>query len=156
MSAASANRRGPRRRWIPLLALAPLLALLAADAVMVVLAARSDPGLVADAPRRLGMARLAPAAELRLDLALAPAPGGHALRLRLRDAAGAPVAAEAAEGRLERTTHAGADRPLRFTPDGAGGWTAELVLPDAGAWQVTAAARDAEGRSALAVLRLAP
>ena len=154
MSVASASKRAPGRRWIPLLALAPLLALLAADAVMVVLAARSDPGLVADAPRRVGLARLAPGDELRLDLALET--GNRVLRLRLQDASGAPVPAVAVEGRLERVTHAGNDRPLHFviTPDGA--WLAELVLPDAGAWQVTAAARDAEGRSALTVVRLAP
>ena len=154
MSVASANRRAPRRRWIPLLAVTPLLALVAADAVMVVLAARSDPGLVADAPRRVGLARLAPEAELRLDLALEA--GGRALRLRLQDASGAPVPAVAVEGRLERATHAGDDRPLHFAamPDGA--WMTELVLPDAGAWQVTAAARDADGRSALTVVRLAP
>lgn len=155
MSAASRRSSGGRR-WIPLLALAPLLALLAADAVMIVLAARSDPGLVADAPRRLGMARLAPTAELRLDLALSPAPGGQALHLRLRDAAGAPVAAVAAEARLERATHAGDDRPLPLLPREDGGWTAPVTLPDAGAWQVTARARDAEGRSALAVMRLGP
>ena len=154
MSVVSASRRAPGRRWIPLLALAPLLALVAADAVMMVLAARSDPGLVADAPRRVGLARLAPEAELRLDLALEV--GGRALRLRLQDASGAPVPAVAVEGRLERATHAGNDRPLHFAtaPDGA--WMAELVLPDAGVWQVTAAARDAAGRSALAVVRLAP
>lgn len=155
MSAASPSRR-PRRRWIPLLALAPLIALVAADMVMVTLATRTDPGLVADAPRRLGMARLAPTAELRLDLALAPAAGGRALVLRLRDEAGAPVAAELAEARLERTTHAGADRPLPLSPRADGSWTGMVTLPDAGAWQVTAVARDAEGRSALAVLRLSP
>jgi nitrogen fixation protein FixH len=144
------------RRWIPLLALLPLLALVAADAVMAVLAARSDPGLVADAPRRVGLARLAPEASLRLDLALEPAPGGLAMTVRLRDLTGAAVPAAAAEGRLERATHAGADRPLRLEalPDGA--WRAAVALPDAGAWQVTVAARDAGGRSALAVARLAP
>ncbi|PHK93494.1 hypothetical protein CR162_18260 [Pseudoroseomonas rhizosphaerae] len=145
------------RRWIPLLALFPLLALMAADVVMAVLATRSDPGLVADAPRRLGMARLAPTAELRLDaVAEKRARGVYLMTLRLRDAAGAPVPAAMAEGRLERTTHAGADQPLPFEPVRGGGWRAEVVLPDAGAWQVTLAARDEEGRSALAVIRLAP
>ena len=53
MSAASVNKPRAGRRWIPLLALAPLIALVAADAVMAVLAARTDPGLVTDAPRRI-------------------------------------------------------------------------------------------------------
>ena len=161
MSEASASRARTGgttgRRWIPLLALLPLIALVAADVVMAVLATRSDPGLVADAPRRIGMARLAPAAEMRLDATFAPEGGGdYALTLRLRDPAGATVPAVAAEGRLERATHAGADRPLVFSPAPGGAWKAAVALPDAGAWQVTAAARDAEGRSALAVVRLAP
>jgi nitrogen fixation protein FixH len=156
MSEASATRRGAGRRWIPLLALAPLLALLVADAVMLVLAARTDPGLVADAPRRVGLARLAPAAALRLDATLAPVPGGYALRVRLRDEAGEAVPAALAEARLERTTHAGDDRPLDLSAAPDGGWLAEFALPEGGAWQVTVRAHDAAGRSALAVLRLAP
>jgi nitrogen fixation protein FixH len=114
--------------------------------------------MVADAPRRLGLARLAPAAgPMKLDLALVPdEPGRHTVHLHLRDATGRTVPAVAAEGRLERTTHSGSDRPLRFSPGSGGVWTAPVVLPDAGAWQVTAAARDEEGHSALAVLRLAP
>jgi nitrogen fixation protein FixH len=156
MSAASANRPRAGRRWIPVLALAPLIALVAADAVMAMLALRSDPGLVADAPRRIGLAHVAPAAELRLDLSLVPRPEGHLLGLRLRDAAGQAVAAERVEGRLERATHAGEDRPLRFVPGTDGAWTALVAPPDAGAWQVSALARDGAGRSALAVARLPP
>jgi nitrogen fixation protein FixH len=145
------------RRWIPLLAVSPLLALMAADAVMAVLATSTDPGLVADAPRRIGMARLAPAAELRVDaLAERQNDGTYLMTLRLRDARGALVPAAAAEGRLERTTHAGADQSLSFSEAGGGTWQARLVLPDAGAWQVTLAARDEDGRSALAVIRLVP
>jgi nitrogen fixation protein FixH len=170
MSRASASRppRGgrPRQRWIPLLALAPLLALMAADAVMATLAARSDPGLVADAPRRLGLARVAPEATLRLELDATPerrAPGdplpAYVVRVRPIDADGLPVGdAARVEGRLERTTHAAADRPVRFEPAAAvpGLWIARVAPPDAGAWQVSIAARDAAGRSGLAVLRLAP
>lgn len=145
------------RRWIPLLALLPLLALMAADAVMAVLATRTDPGLVADAPRRLGMARLAPRADLRIDTSVErQGPNGYRMTLRLRDASGGLVPTVAAEGRLERTTHAGADQLLSFHEARGGAWQASLVLPDAGAWQVTLAARDEEGRSALAVIRLTP
>lgn len=156
MSAASANKGVRRQRWIPLLALLPLLALMAADAVMVAFATRSDPGLVADAPRRIGLAQMAPAAALRSELSVAPQSGGHALTLRLRDQAGAAVSDATVEGRLERTTHAGADQPLHFAPAGEGTWTAEVMLPDAGSWQVSITARDRQGRSALAIARLAP
>ena len=123
---------------------------------MAVLAARTDPGLVTDAPRRIGLARIAPTAELRLVLTLVPRPGGYLLGVRLRDAAGAPVAAAMVEGRLERATHAGEDVPLGFAPGEGGAWTVAVALADAGAWQVTVTARDAAGRSALAVARLAP
>ncbi|MCW8086578.1 FixH family protein [Sabulicella glaciei] len=156
MSGVSVNRRAAPR-WIPLLALLPLLALMAADAVMAVLAARTDPGMVADAPRRLGMARLSPTAELRLDASVAQGRGdGYELVLRLRDATGAPVPASLVEARLERTTHAASDLPLQAVPRADGSWSAQVALPDAGNWQVTAVARDVEGRSALVVVRLAP
>ncbi|WP_207540586.1 FixH family protein [Sabulicella rubraurantiaca] len=150
------NRRAAPR-WIPLLALLPLLALMAADAVMAVLAARTDPGMVADAPRRVGMARLSPTAELRLDASVSQAGrDGYDLVLRLRDAAGAQVPASLAEARLERTTHAASDSSIQAIPRADGSWSARVTLPDAGNWQVTAVARDEEGRSALVVVRLAP
>jgi nitrogen fixation protein FixH len=150
----SVRSPGRNRLWIPLLALAPLVALVLADMVMVTLAMRSDPGLVADASRRVGLARLSPATELRLELEVAPAAEGAALTLRLRDAAGHALPAALAEARLERTTHAGADRPVPLALRQDGAWAGIVTLPDAGAWQVSAAARDAEGRSALAILRL--
>jgi nitrogen fixation protein FixH len=156
MSAASADRAKPRRRWIPLLALLPLLLLVLADAMMAMLAIRTDPGLVADAPRRVGLARMAPGGGLVLDLAVAPMAGGYRLELRLRDTAGMPVAEAEVGGRLERPTHAGADRPLRFLPAPDGAWRSEAVLPDQGAWQVSIGARDAAGRSGLLVARLGP
>lgn len=154
MSAASGGSAAPRRRWIPLLALLPLILLVVADAMMAMLAIRTDPGLVADAPRRVGLARIAPGGGLDIGLTVTPAAAGYALLVRLRDGAGAPVTDATVTGRLERATHAGADHMLRFLPAPDGAWQAEAVLPDAGAWQVSIAARDGAGRSGLAVARL--
>jgi nitrogen fixation protein FixH len=145
-----------------LLALAPLLALMAADVVMATLAIRSDPGLVADAPRRVGLARVSPEATLRLSItATAPTrrqegQGSRELLIGLTDAEGMAVETAVLEGRLERTTHAGSDRTLDFEAVRPGTWRAVITLPDAGSWQASIAARDAQGRSGLAVLRLTP
>jgi nitrogen fixation protein FixH len=141
---------------IPFLALLPLLSLMIADAVMAMLAMRTDPGLVADAPRRVGLARIAPEMALAAEVSVAARPGGYEISVWLRTPDGTAVSDAAVEGRLERTTHAGADRPLVFARARDGVWTARAVPPDRGAWQVTVAARDAAGRSALAVARLSP
>jgi nitrogen fixation protein FixH len=145
-----------RRPWIPILALLPLISLMLADAVMATLAARTDPGLVSDAPRRVGLARIAPEMALSAEVRLAERIGGHEISVRLRAPDGTPVSEARVEGRLERTTHAGADRPIAFAHAGDGIWTALAVLPDRGAWQVSVAVRDPAGRSALAVARLSP
>jgi nitrogen fixation protein FixH len=151
----SSPERRPRA-WIPFLALLPLLLLMIADAVMATLATRTDPGLVADAPRRVGLARIAPEMALAAEISLAARSGGYEIAVWLRLPDGTLASDAAVEGRLERTTHAGADRPLVFARAGDGVWTATVVPPDQGAWQVTVAARDAAGRSALAIARLLP
>ena len=153
------GRGGPGRdRWIPLALVLPFVGIIGADAVMAWMAARSDPGLVADAPLRIGLAnRALPTDRLRLEFGLRPEGGGQAMTLRLRDAEGAPVPIAAAEGRLERATHAGEDRPVPFAPlPGGTAWRAVVAPPDAGAWQVSVTARDAEGGVAMAVVRLGP
>lgn len=151
------GRGSGRDRWIPLALVLPFVGIIGADAVMAWMAARSDPGLVADAPLRIGMANRAPTERLRLEFGLRPEGGGQVLMLRLRDAEGAPVPIAIAEGRLERATHAGEDRPVPFTPlPGSDAWRAVVAPPDAGAWQVSVTARDAEGGVAMAVVRLGP
>ena len=151
------GRGSGRDRWIPLALVLPFAGIIGADAVMAWMAARSDPGLVADAPLRIGMANRAPTDRLRLEFGLRPEGGGQVVTLRLRDAAGAPVPIANAEGRLERATHAGEDRPVPFRPlPGGTAWQAVVTPPDAGAWQVSLTARDAEGGVAMAVVRLGP
>lgn len=154
MSERSVSDRRQNPRWVPLLAVLPLFALLIADVVMTSLAVGSDPGVVADAPRRIGLARLAPGTEMKLQVSVTRRDQGYRVSLELRDPQGNSIPATAAEGRLERPTHAGADQRLAFTQDPRGVWISDVRTPDRGAWQITVAASDQNGRSAIAVARL--
>lgn len=159
------NASAPREsRWIPWTIAGVFAAVVAADVAMVALAVRSDPGLVAGAPARLGTGNvLPPATGLRLEAA---ATGGGAgpvvVEARLRDRDGRPVPAAAVTGAVQRATDASADAALAFTParsgaeDGAQAWRAPLPsLPPSGAWDVALQAHDGAGNVlATATLRL--
>ncbi|GAA0595931.1 hypothetical protein GCM10009416_37870 [Craurococcus roseus] len=150
----------PRKsHWIPWTIAGAFAAIVAADAAMITLAVRSDPGLVAGAPARLGTGNvLPPATGLRLDAA----PAGGAVEARLRDRDGRPVPAAAVTGAVQRATDAGADAPLAFSParsgpgdGGAPPWCATLPELPAGAWDVALRAHDGAGNVlATATLRL--
>ena len=150
----------PRKsHWIPWTIAAAFAAIVAADAAMITLAVRSDPGLVAGAPARLGTGNvLPPATGLRLDAAAA----GGVVEARPRDRDGRLVPAAAVTGAVQRATDAGADAPLAFAPaqspsedGGAPPWRAPLPELPAGAWDVALRAHDGAGNLlATATLRL--
>lgn len=150
----------PRKsHWIPWTIAAAFAAVVAADAAMIALAVRSDPGLVAGAPARLGTGNvLPPATGLRLEAAAT----GGAVEVRLRDRDGRPVPAAGVTGAVQRATDAGADAPLAFAParpgsedGGAPSWRAPLPELPAGAWDVALRAHDGAGNVlATATLRL--
>lgn len=157
----------PRRssRWIPWTIAGVFASIVAADMVMVVLAVRTDPGLVAGAPARLGTGNvLPPATGLRLEVEQSGGGGPIRVAARLRDREGRPAQAAAVTGALQRATDARADAALAFAlvpggaEDGALLWRATLP-PDlpAGAWDLAVQARDGAGNLlATATLRLAP
>lgn len=153
-------------RWIPWAIAGVFAAIVLADLVMVALAVRTDPGLVAGAPARLGTGNvLPPATGLRLEVEQSGGGGGPIrVAARLRDRDGRPAQAAAVTGALQRATDARADAALAFAPapggaeNGALLWRATLP-PDlpAGAWDLAVQARDGAGNLlATATLRLAP
>ena len=159
------NAAPPRKSlWIPWTIAGAFAAIVAADVAMVALAVRSDPGLVAGAPARLGTGNvLPPATGLRLEAAaIGGGVGPAAVEARLRDRDGRPVTAAAVTGAVQRATDAGADAVLAFTPvpsgaeGGAQAWRAPLpALPPSGAWDVALRAHDGAGNVlATATLRL--
>jgi nitrogen fixation protein FixH len=155
----------PRKsHWIPWTIAAAFAAIVAADAAMIALAVRSDPGLVAGAPARLGTGNvLPPATGLRLDATVTGGGGAGpaVVEARLRDRDGRAVPAAAVTGVVQRATDAGADAPLAFATarpgpdDGAPPWRAPLPELPAGAWDVALRAHDGAGNLlATATLRL--
>jgi nitrogen fixation protein FixH len=150
-----------RSRWIPWTIAGVFAAIVLADLVMVAIAVRSDPGLVAGSPARLGTGNvLPPATGLRLDVRTAGGAGGGAVvvEARLLDRDGRPVPAAAVSGAVQRATDARADAALAFTPAAGGDaphWRAALPDLPAGAWDVALQARDEAGQVlATATLRL--
>ncbi|MBD0270436.1 MAG: FixH family protein [Acetobacteraceae bacterium] len=141
-----------------------LVAFILVNLGMAVIATRSDPGLVAGSPARLGTGQvLPPATGLRLEVAQAPgAAGGGPIRLeaRLCDRDGRPAQAANVTGALQRATDARADAALAFAPgpadpDGGAPWRATLPDLPAGAWDLAVQAHDGAGNVlATATLRL--
>jgi nitrogen fixation protein FixH len=151
-------------RWIPWTIAGVFVAFVLAGLTMVVIALRSDPGLVAGAPARLGTGNvLPPATGLRLDVRQAGGGSGPVrVEARLRDRNGRPAPAAAVAGALQRATDARADAAVAFAPapaadpDGAVPWRATLPGLPAGAWDLAVEARDEAGNVlATATLRLA-
>ena len=151
-------------RWIPWTIAGVFAAVVLADLGMVMLAVRSDPGLVAGAPARLGTGNvLPPATGLRLEVRQAGGGGSGPVRVeaRLRDRDGRPAQAGIVTGALQRATDARADAAVAFAPapsaDAEGGTPWRATLPDlpTGAWDLAVQAHDGDGRLlATATLRL--
>ncbi len=148
-------------RWIPWTIAGVFAAVVLADLGLVLLAVRSDPGLVAGAPARLGTGNvLPPATGLRLEVTQARgAAGAIRVEARLRDRDGRPVPAAAVTGALQRATDARADAALAFAPappDADAPWRATVPDLPAGAWDLAVRAHDGAGNLlATATLRLA-
>ena len=146
-----------RNLWIPWTLFGVFMAFVAMAVVLSVVAIRSDPGLVAGSPAmRVAGAHV-------MSTALAPA-----LNLRVVRRQGADVEVEArmlrpdgkaglagaVQARLQRPTDASADQAVTFTEAADGTWRAIVRLPGPGAWDVAVQARDTEGGTASASLRL--
>ena len=151
-------------RWIPWTLVGVFVAFILASLALAVIAMRSDPGLVAGSPARLGTGQvLPPATGLRLEVRQASPVGGGPIRgeARLRDRDGRPVPAANVTGALQRATDARADAAVAFAPgpteaDGGAPWRATLPDLPAGAWDLAAQAQDGAGNVlATATLRLA-
>lgn len=129
--------------WIPWLFLCGFAIVVAVNAALVLVAARSWTGLVTERPYDRGLdynrnlEAAAAMAELGWTARLVAAPaagGGHELTLEVRDRGGAPVGGLAVEGTLERPLAPDLDRPLALAPIGPGLYRARLELPERGQW----------------------
>ncbi len=140
-----AHRHAQRREPWPLAIGGVLLGMAGVLAVFFgVAVSHPDPVLVADAYAASGRydaalraAGRATALGLRLDLTLAPAPGGTRVALRLLDREGEALTADRAWVHRERPTQGGLDATVEAIADGAG-WSAFVPLPLAGRWLLEA------------------
>lgn len=136
-----------RDSWIPWALGAGFGVFLLGGVALSVIAARSDPGLVAGAPQRLAGAYVvatgpAPVLELRV---VGRGPEGVTVEARVRGPDGRPEAAESLEATFGRATHARDDRPVAFAPAPGGAWRAVIPVPGGGVWEVAARARSGTG-----------
>lgn len=143
----SAYPKRPKQRpagwWIPWTFVGGFALVVAVNATLVVLAARSWTGLVTERPYDRGLdynrnlEAAAAMAELgwTARLVAGPSPaGGQELTLQVRDRSGAPVGGLAVEGSLERPLQAGLDHPIVLAQQGPGLYRARVELPAAGQW----------------------
>lgn len=110
--------------------------------------AHPDPVLGRDTSRELPEAvravRRADALGWQIALEAAPRAGGADVRVTLRDAAGAPLAADRVSVRRERPAEGGLDAEIPLAGQG-GDWAGAVALPRSGRWQlVVRAERGAE------------
>lgn len=144
-----------RDRWIPWAIGAGFVGFLAASVALSVIAARSDPGLVAGAPARLAGTNLTPSGNgppLALRV-VSRESGLLVIEAVLRDRAGRPATADELHGMLQRATSARDDRPVAFSALPGGAWRAVVPAPGPGAWDLAVEARGPAG-AASATLRL--
>jgi nitrogen fixation protein FixH len=156
--------RSRASHWIPWTIAGVFAAIVLADLAMVLLAVRSDPGLVAGSPARLGTGNvLPPATGLRLEVTQAAGGGGGGpirVEARLRDREGRPMQAATVTGALQRATDARADTAIAFArppaaADNDAPWRATVPELPAGAWDLAVQAQDGAGSLlATATLRL--
>jgi nitrogen fixation protein FixH len=142
----------PRRRepW-PVILAALLVAMMGASIGFWRLATRHPDALVATGareadhfvPEALRAARRADALGWAIDLAAEPRPGAAALRVALRDAHGAPLAAERVLVRRERPAEGGLDAEQPLARAGAD-WSGTIALPRAGRWLLVVRAERGE------------
>lgn len=130
---------------------------IAVDVVFTVLAVRTFPGAVSVTPYEDGLlynrklARMSAQEQLGWRLAAAPIPGGVALELR--DHAGAPLTGLSISGQLQRPATEHGRQALTFREAVPGRYVASAERFD-GVWDLTAVARDPQGRSLEAERRL--
>ena len=154
----SAPGRDPRRDlWIPWTIGGGFAAFLLAAVVLSVIAAQSDPGLVAGSPasKVAGSYIMSTAPAPALDVRVVQRRGGEIeVEARLLRPDGGPGRAAALAGVVHRPTDATADQAVPFIERPDGTWRAVLRLPGPGAWDLAVVARDDAGGDAAASLRL--
>ncbi|MDB5383629.1 MAG: hypothetical protein JWO26_3261 [Rhodospirillales bacterium] len=136
-----------RDGWIPWAFVGGFCLLLLPAVALSVVAAASDPGLVAGAPHRQAGSYVlptgpAPVLELRITRRGAAAVEVEA---RLRGPDGSFAEVEALTGTLQRATHARDDLPVTFAARHDGVWSAWVTAPKGGQWELAVQARGAGG-----------
>lgn len=140
---ARPDGRRPPGWWIPWTFVGGFALVVAVNAALVLVAARSWTGLVTERPYDRGLdynrnlEAAAAMAELGWTAKLLAAPaaaGGYELTLEVRDRGGAPVGGLAVEGTLERPLQAGLDHPIALVQQGPALYRARVELPAAGQW----------------------
>jgi nitrogen fixation protein FixH len=142
-----AERRGRREPW-PVALAALLLFMIGASLGFLRVATRHPDAVVGqDAsrslPEPLRAARRAHALGWEIALVAAPEPGGAAVRVALRDGAGAPLAADRVTLRRERPAEGGLDTELALAGAGAD-WAGAVPLPRPGRWHLVVRAERGE------------
>ncbi len=149
---------GPGRDlWIPWTIGAGFAAFLLAAVVLSVIAARSDPGLVAGSPasKVAGSYIMSTAPAPALNVQVLQRRGGEIeVEARLLRPDGGPGQAAALTAVVHRPTDSTADQAIVFTERPNGAWRAVLRLPGPGLWDLDVVAWDAAGGNAAASLRL--
>jgi nitrogen fixation protein FixH len=149
---------GPGRDlWIPWTIGAGFAAFLLAAVVLSVIAARSDPGLVAGSPasKVAGSYIMSTAPAPALDMRVVQRRGGEIeVEARLLRPDGGPGRATMLTAVVHRPTDSAADHAVSFTERPDGTWRVTLRLSGPGAWDLAVVARDAAGGEAAASLRL--
>ena len=152
------SRPAPGRDlWRPWTIGGGFAAFLAATIVLSVIAARSDPGLVAGSPssKVAGSYIMSTAPAPALNLRVVQRRGSEIeVEARLLQRDGGPGRAATLTAVVQRPTDDRADQAVSFTERPDGVWRAVLRLPGPGAWDLAVLARDTGGGEAAASLRL--
>lgn len=132
-------------RWIPWSFVALFGVFLTANIIMVVVGARSWPGLTSDDHYRRGLAYNehldALAAESRLGWTVTPdvtrdPSGAVGLEVSLRGADDRRLAAQQVTAVFRRPTHSGIDASLALATTATGRWFGQLPVLEAGQWDL--------------------
>ncbi|MBF0625217.1 MAG: FixH family protein [Magnetococcales bacterium] len=145
MRNSTSDATATRRRWLAA-GLGLLVTVLGANATLIVLSSQTWNGLITDRPFEKGLAfnRVLQAQRDQdvlgwrgtLDSATLTAGTDHPLIFRLLDAAGQPVTGARVTGTLFRVVHQGHDRTLTLAETAPGHYSAHLVVPLPGVWDV--------------------
>lgn len=148
----------PARRVIPMMLVMFFVVIAILDGFFVILALRSNPGVVTDQAYEKGLAynqTIAAADQQRTSgMQDRAAYEDGVLRWQLQDAAGAPVRAAQVMARMIRPTHEGVDFEVRLTERAPGVYESPITAPVSGSWTAKLEATWAQTKSHYASLKL--